>query len=313
MKTLQEIYFKEDIEFQGANWELHPDGARFFRKLMDVVDWFSYDPRTFRPENPGDRNLGGWNPKQKQAAPVLFNTQEKIFYIKSRLTDPRIAVALRSTLENIPEAGEYLVKDWYDEDKDYGRLANFVEKIKKVSGKYKEYTDEDEPTYKEFELEVFEDLSDKTWYHATREKNLDSIRQKGLLSSGEFDQGEGWTQLNLNLQDAVYLTADKKYAEGIAESLVAKYHPEAAIIIEVDGSVLKDYSKLVVDEDSIRNDYDGAVSSGNLVWELPHYLSSVVDNIESVGYEGTISPKYLKPIERIWWDEEDEELYTEKI
>lgn len=62
-------------------------------------------------------------------------------------------------------------------------------------------------------------------------------------------------------------------------------------------------------------DTSGAVSGGELMRNMPHYMTSVVDSVQSVGYEGTIPPEYIKPIKKIWYEEEDGEydLYEEEL
>ena len=81
--------------------------------------------------------------------------------------------------------------------------------------------------------------------------------------------------------------------EHFYEVLIQKYN-EPAVILKVFGEALSDYSKLVVDEDEIYQHEEKPSKPG-----VPDYLLSVIGETESIGYEGTISWKYIEVVEVI--------------
>jgi hypothetical protein len=211
---------------------------------------------------------------------------------------------------------DVLLKNYFSNDENLaytnvGKLKDLLQNTKKISGKSPAYSKEEEQ-FKQFEYEVFKDISEHSWYHATRESNLSSINEKGLLPSKEFKQGSGWTEFNFNLQNAVYLTANKDYAENIAITLSERYE-ESAVVLKIDGAALKDYSKLIVDEDSLRNEYTDKVEAGAVKQGMADYLTSVVDTIQSIGYKGRIAPEYISVENTIAFnsDEESDETIKE--
>lgn len=139
--------------------------------------------------------------------------------------------------------------------------------------------------------------SSLTFYHATRKSALESMKTHGLVTTGkarEITKTEqrdiGWTQLNFELKDAVYLTANPRYAAQIAKTLSDRYE-EPGVIISVDGRDL-DPARLTYDEDSIHiiqrdfSDYDyQACETG-----IPAYFTSLIDGSErySVAYFGDL-------------------------
>ena len=253
--------------------------------------------------------------KSKKSLTTLDLEHER-FFIYTNLNDPRLVTIIKSTIELFPQFNNFkIAKIFYEDDPrdidetlpnqimkfhDYGSAQNLllaVKKIKDKSGIYEK--DPEESSFEEFELEVFKELSDETWYHATKKSNLNSIMKKGILPSGNFDLGSGWTQFNLNLQNAVYITKDIDYAYSIAETLTNRFN-EDAVVLKIDGASLKNkYQFVVVDEDSLRDDYDGSVhyfsknSFINYTQRMPEFIISVVDKIESIGFKNVIEPKYI--------------------
>lgn len=322
------VRLQEQIEGPNTitNYGVHHSLAPWWwNQFKDRVEKMHYDPMPFtreayveEEEKTGVKTkaLGAWTQSKTSGQGfrlIAYPKRKKIEIIGTTLVDPRISAALLSSSKVLPEMNEYSVFLAMDgpgdeNDKNLGTLRDLISSARSLKVKSKEWTHQkgSEPTYEEFKYEVLEDISDLKWYHATSLNNFKSIMSKGLLPSGTFNQGTGWTQLNLNLQKAVYLTADKDYALDIAEALVDQ-HEQPAIVLEVDGSALGDHSKLVVDEDSIINAYDGGVSGGLLLTDMPDFMTSVVNKIRSLGYEGQIPSSKLKPLDVVL--QEDEEVY----
>lgn len=128
------------------------------------------------------------------------------------------------------------------------------------------------------------------WYHATRASSVPSIMQHGLVP-GKRKQGEGWTELNLALQRANYLTHDPDYARRIAETLADRFG-EKAVVLKVSGKALSDPRKIVIDEDTLRTEY-GITGHEGTGARVPAFYQSMHDTIASVGYRDRIDPKHI--------------------
>lgn len=311
----------------GPSYALHPtlgpEWWEYSKRKNDLL-YFHAEPFTreaYQEEGLDTRDRGAWiigRPTGSKTSGYLLSAapKEKKIEILGHLSDPRVSAILISSARLIPEMLDFEVIRTFKETDGYGEeslgtLRNIVSRAKSLSIRSKEWKKDrqEPPSYQDFEYQVLEDLQDLPWYHATTWKALSSIRQKGLLPSGTSEQGSGWTQLNLDLQKAVYLTADKDYAQDIAETLALRTG-EPGVVLRVDGSALSDHSRLVVDEDSIRNEYDGGVSGGMMNTDLPDFMTSVVDGIRSLGYEGKIPASKITPIEVIVVEEgEEDEFY----
>lgn len=323
------LYSEEVIEKIGVkewDWGLHPVlGPESWNLRKNKAKNLYFDPNAFTKEAleeyQNTKSKGSWEyaTPSKEHNILKANKQDKKITIFTSLSDPRVTYALKTSAAYIPELKNYdvLLMNFYSNDenstyKNVGKLEDLLQNIKKISGKSPKYSDKKEEEFKEFEYEVFKDISEHSWYHATRENKLSSIQQKGLLPSKEFPQGSGWTEFNFNLQNAVYLTANKNYAENIGITLAEKYD-EPAVILKIDGSALIDHSKLIVDEDSLRNEYTDKVEAGYVKQGMADYLTSVVDTIQSIGYKGRIAPEYITVEKTISFssDKESSETITE--
>jgi len=308
---MKERELDEQVRMPGKyNWGLHPiEGPHWWKHFSKTADKMVFAPHALTQEAYEEHNLdiedkGIWGPASMLRGPsrlVLAYPKEKKIDILTNLRDPRLAYLLSTSLKYIPELADFKVylaskSPMYDEDKFLGNPKELLAKIKVISGRSPQWSrDDDKVEYTEFKFEVLEDVDDVDWYHATSLKNLDSIKSKGLLTSKEFEQGTGWTQLNLHLQDAVYLTSDEDYALRIAETLLARTGVPG-LVLKVSGQALKDKEKLIVDEDRLRNQYDSMLSAGELLAGMPDYLSSVLDSkLEAVGYKGKIDPGFISP------------------
>lgn len=304
--TKNKVKLKEQIE-GSSNWGLHPElGPEFFRYYFKKAKTLFFHPEGLTKEAyaeyPQTKDKGIWmpsRPTQREASSLLeLSVDRKTITIYSNVfRDPRASRALITTSKYLPELNnakiEYFKRDGQVEF--LGILKDVVVKAKTIQGKSPSWTRdrEKEQEFQSFKFEVLEEISDVDWFHATSMKHLKSILSTGLKPSKSAAQGEGWTQLNFDLQNAVYLTADKEYAEDIAETLLARFDVPG-VVLRIRGSALKDYSRIVVDEDSLRNEIDGSVSGGYLISDLPDFMTSFLDKIESIGYKGVIPPSDLK-------------------
>ena len=230
------------------------------------------------------------------------------------LQDPRVTLQLTSLLEVFPEFSNYQVElDTVDSETNQwkkikvGTLKNLIAKKKTISGKFPTYN-KNEDSFEEYEFEVLQDVTEIDWYHATARKNWNSIKRVGLVPSKEFQQAQqhGWTTLNFDLQNAVYLTYSKSHAEDIAQAIAEKFG-EPAIVLKVKGSALKDTSHIAVDEDALRNDFDGNVSGGMSLSGMPNYFTSIQHRVRSIGYTTTIQPQFISFVELIEPETEENE------
>jgi hypothetical protein len=317
-----EKYYNSKIKASGKlNSELTKyDVARAKRvginAMIYVPDLYSLDAaaETNEPSNIGGLKIARNTRTYSFEDFIVVDFGNKQIFLNfgtsSPTMDPRTAIGLRSLVETVPETSEFDVQlREYDHDanKDFftnlGPLSKLLSNAKQVvtaTRKFKKRSNE--VSYEDFKYEVLHDLEDVTWYHATRRSNLGAIKRTGLIPSKEFSQQQqqqhGWTFSNLDLQNAVYLTASLKYAREIAETLAEKYN-EPAVILKVNGGVLKDKSKVIVDEDSLRDEYDDSVVEDNVLAGMPHFMTSILHKIKSIGFNGTIPPSEVSFVEKI--------------
>jgi hypothetical protein len=342
-----------NITFPWRDWTLNAEmSPQFFESFKNSTK-FVYQSNGVgsKHANP-EHGLGIWLPTAtdsdglpmwKPGVLVTLDLENKRFFInekKTSLVDPRLASVIKSTITLHPEFADFQVSQTEMEDKevkddegfsywdsfmvinDLGVASDLVASMKTMKGVSPVYTkfiggdDEDRNAefYEKFEFEVFQELSEMVWYHATRETNLESIKKHGLLPSGTREQGDGWTQANLHLQNAVYLTRRPDYVSAIAETLAARFK-EKAVVLKVSGEILKtnDYSNVAVDEDSLRSELDDMVGSrvGNPdnftdFHGLPEIIESALHRVASIGYKGKIDPKYIVDVVHVVDPNEDE-------
>lgn len=305
----EQVSVKDPSSGQRYNWGLHPQfGPEYwaYEQRKHSTLWFDPAPLSEEAYTEHDKteDKGVWVGYHTQTSGISISAdiKSKTINIIGSLQDPRISYALATSNALISGLGDYTVRtvnrsvnnskseNYY---KTIGSLNNLIGKMKTISGKAPDYAEPGK--YKEFKHNALEDISDVNWYHATRLSNLDSILKKGLLPSKTTEQGEGWTEFNFNLQNAVYLTSDEGYANNIAETLLEKFG-KPTVVIKVSGEALKDYTKLVVDEDSLRDEYEGRIRLGMLQNGMPDYMTSVADSIQSLGYRDIIPASHLETI-----------------
>ena len=309
---------KEEIKTEkGYNWEFNSENGI---KLWNLFKDMGHNELFFDPNGAvSDTNAkGAWIPSSYRAGKLLLAMpQDRKIISYSKLTDPRIAAALSTSAESLPELNDYTLelKDLKgDETNSLGKLKDLLTRLKTVEFKAEKYrnrafSNDDTIEYEDFKLKVLEDLDELTWYHATSMDHLKSIMNTGLKTSRSAkDMNTGWSQFNMEMQDAIYLTSDEEYVVSIAESLLVK-KGSPGVILEVSGKALQDKSKFVIDEDELRSHLQGMESQidyGKLVSGIPHYLSSVISDLNSVGYKENIPAVYLKPVAVVDYKNEEE-------
>lgn len=299
--------------FTEGRFELTDEHAKDVRQLLKALPdrKFKFYLRF------GPKGLGfdiGQSAKRHYGA-IDFETETIRIPTVDALRNPSLVEMLHSLNTTLGDIlGNWPVydiaeEDYYDPDAEMrklGALKNIASKIRDVEAETLRFlpNDEGEDVYEKFKFKVHDAVEDITWFHATLKENLESIMNKGLLPSGDEGSKAGWSILNLHIQDAVYLTHRQYYTEQIAESLVAQ-HGKEAVILEVDGQALKDYSKLVLDEDALRDPrMENMIAYGDVDPDLPSFYTSIEDKVASVGYRGVIKPQYIKPA--AWMDLEGE-------
>lgn len=305
-----EEYYQKTYRVSGAiNSELAADDlGRYKRRVKYIV----YNPLVYTKdaaqETGQPSNFGGFDIVNRVKPNALtIDLQDKKIYFgggKLGLHNPLLTMQLETVVDSFPEFREYNLED-------YGKVGDLLDNMVELSGKFSRYRKGDESLYDELKFKVLKNLSDLDWYHATRESNLDSINTIGLLPSKAIDpskqQTRGWTQFNFNLQNAVYLTGDIDTAKNIAKELADRYQ-ESAVVLKIDGQGLKDLSKIVVDEDSLRDEYSGNVVENPESLGIPEYIFSIIDrSVASIGYRGVIGSEYITVVEKIEYNNEAED------
>lgn len=196
-------------------------------------------------------------------------------------------------------------------------LAALTRKIKVSTGSYQTWAN---PKYdfrsatKPFGVKIIKAIHERNFYHTTFKKYVRFIKVNGLtpskvfadienelVQSGKIKAGDGvplgliprdgWSSsLNPEKQRAVYLYLDKDKATALAKYLAYR-NQEEAVVLEIDGNALRDYSKLVVDEDALRD--DSSVSK-KLSVDVPHFYFSALSHMKSIGYTAVIPPQFIK-------------------
>lgn len=326
LNKLQELIL-EEIK-STIDYKLDPKSAKidFYRYFKNnKIPYIKYNPKNLVQEK-GNKAVGSFDFSEsinfRDALFVYDKKNHTIILPNERsLLDPRIAISIQSAIEQIPELFNATVvventneDSWEKTYEPVGQANNLIKNVKNIKGKFKKERTSGVDEYESFKVKVLKPITQMPWYHATRYSNWSSIKTKGLLPSKEAkqEQGEGWTQFNLKLKNAVYLTSNLSYAEQIADELANRFE-ERAIVIKIEGSALKDYSKLVIDEDVLRNEYDGSISYGYVDTEVPNFYTSVLSSYDSLGYQGTIPATYLSIQSQIDPEKaEEQEEWTDK-
>jgi hypothetical protein len=229
-----------------------------------------------------------------------------IFFVNSSLPehDPLLIFQLEELASAIPEIAEFRIKKFdkkQHKEIPYNDITveEFLNGKLSKSGTYPRYK-KGEDLYDEFKFEVLKDLKDIDWYHATKVSNYKKIKTQGLRPSKDFppeeQQKRGWTMFNFDLQNAVYLTHDIDRARDIANTLTERYS-EDAIILKISGEALNDPTKIVVDEDILRDEYTDEIYPRE-AQGIPEYIISITsEKIAGLGYKSKILPNFIDPIE----------------
>jgi hypothetical protein len=97
--------------------------------------------------------------------------------------NPRFVSQLESIIDAIPEFKDYqLVSRVYNEknfgydEEIYGKVSDLLSGKKSVVGRFPRYS-KGQDLYDQFKFEVLQDITEVSWYHATRASNWDSIKE----------------------------------------------------------------------------------------------------------------------------------------
>jgi hypothetical protein len=188
-----------------------------------------------------------------------------------------------------------------------GVVSNLA--TQRITGQYKTFarqilTNKGTPhrsKLKPFDITVIKTIQQAEWFHATRGKYINAIKVEGLKPT--LESNVGWSSDNIDKQFAVYLTRNSDIANKIANSLANQYK-EDAFILQVDGTAINNYSKLLIDEDAIRDPKEEkwmhAIKTKMLdKSNLPFYQSFM--NLQSIAYGDVIPPQFLRVVEQIKW------------
>lgn len=225
-----------------------------------------------------------------------------LLYGRTPLVHP-IPSAIIEALGYLPMLQNYIV----DGAGPVGEVAAAIRDFDVEAPVFGVLDENDQLVFERYQYRALLGPEDLIFWHATRSSNMRSIKQRdGLLPSGELRrQGEGWTQFNLNLQRAVYITANLEYAQAIAQTLADRYE-ETAVVLQVSGRALKDTRRIVPDEDVFRNPVDGSILYGAWDARFPAYLEALASSIASIGYMGRIPLQYVRLVQRVHpsWSEQ---------
>lgn len=295
---LSKILFETSYQdFGPINAELAVEDLNRYRERG--IKLFKYEPFVYAQSGAA----GGFITKRSLGSSGLYFDidSRKIIDMDSSLPthNPRFVSQLESIIDAIPEFKDYqLVSRVYNEknfgydEEIYGKVSDLLSGKKSVVGRFPRYS-KGQDLYDQFKFEVLQDITEVSWYHATRASNWDSIKSGGLLPSKTVSV-EGWTEFNLDLQKAVYLTLKFRYAKQIAETLAERFG-EPAIVLKINGQALADKSKIVVDEDVLRDEYTGNVTANQESIGMPEYILSLIkNNLSSIGYRGKIESGFVE-------------------
>lgn len=277
-------------------WMMHDDETSFREFLNESAGRKHAESRDIEL-NLSDSGLLTWWGMGKRM--LLVNIASKRILTFSDVDSPTNVHILKQIYDEMPEwhnlnVGEYLYLRgdgkvvWSDTGVS---LKNFVRDLKFVSGSFSHKRSRNSVEVAERQYWAKIDPTETRWYHATLGSNLDSIMKTGLLPSASV-KSEGWSpSWNIEKQNAIYITSSLLYASRIAETL-ANGAKETAVVIEIDGRALNP-SRLIADEDALRDDYDASVNYGEIDIDFPDYVTSWFSGIRSIASLDKISPKYL--------------------
>jgi hypothetical protein len=303
--------------FEGAALKTQPmeDVNRYRSKGVRYVE---FDKNLYGAGEGGFQKISGL---LTGTGKVVVDLADKHIILRKSgepLHDPEIVSLLKMINEFIPEFGDYNVSKFLvNSSNGYSKLMSLgvsindlLKGVKVKSGEYGRYKRGDDTKFGQYKFEVLKDIQDLEWYHATKRSNLDGIKKRGLVPSKEFDKEElqkhGWTDVNFDLQNVVYLTNSYDRVLSIGKELTKKFG-EDALILKISGAALNNEAKLVVDEDWLRDYYTGAIvwSDDSVAGEYPEYVGSLTDSVISgIGYKGVIPFSFIETVEVIQYEDE---------
>jgi len=306
-------------KFSALNLSINPNEVKNIMPDADELSYFkmtsdrgrktylAYDPKKLsdKPSERGDSGATGGIvhdiAKYIKQYNVFWDPVDKRIYLNN-LYDPQTSFDLEQVISANPEIGVYHAFEFMgptiESIKDLEKLAqDILNESEEVESEFSFYS----PGLKEgerikFKFKLLKSISNLPFYHATRKSNLDSIMSQGLKTSAqlreELGTNIGWSEFNLNLQNAIYLTKDFSYAKDIAQTIANRFE-EPAVVIEVSPGGLKNLESIVVDEDVYQTEH-GFLRNENIEdYNFPEFFNSLKSSIESIGYKDPISSDSL--------------------
>jgi hypothetical protein len=213
---------------------------------------------------------------------------------------------------------------WQKSQESFPSLISRIRSVTGTSPTYASERSEHRKAMRRWVIRVIEEVWEKDWFHATLEEYVPDILKKGLEPSKrikdiEADLGNpsdgislgaipvrGYATYNFDIQKAVYLYNNLSSAVNLAEGLAHKFRRNGAVL-KINGRAMKDYTKLVPDEDQFRDQLAGL---GQPTGSIPHFLQSGVGNMKALAYAGTISPDNIELVQVVEHDEDAEDDFS---
>lgn len=173
---------------------------------------------------------------------------------------------------------------------------------------------------KRYVVPLIKEIWQQEFYHATFLKYVENILKNGLhpgdtvdtiskklnknsLTFDELGQA-GWSPgWNFDKHHAVYLSLDKNSTDNLAKYLATR-NQEDSVVLKINGKGIKDSSKLIADEDSMRSEFDDALHKSYRGRVPPFYVSAKY--MKTIAYKGIIDPSYITVVERFKPDAVDD-------
>lgn len=291
--------FKTWFEASTSFYQPEVD-SKFWELLKQsiIVKWTVSIIGNYRPE------VVLYKPTNSESA-FWIDNEKKVIHLPKNI--PLANPVTIGKLELVKKAGgfdSYLVQGPNVNEP----LNQLIGRIRNVSGTFPTYANQrkdHKSVQKRFVMRVIEEIWEKDWFHATLEEYLDGIMEKGLepsLRIGDLQKDypdgiplsnipvRGYASLNFDIQKAVYLYNNYDSALDLAEGLTEKFHKNAAVL-KIKGKALKDYTKLLPDEDEFRDPYSGL---GQASGGIPHFLQSGAGRIKALAYADVIPSEFVK-------------------
>lgn len=234
----------------------------------------------------------------------MIDIMDKKIYIdqKLKLYTPKYVEILEALNNTFPIFSSYKI---LVEDKDTSETLNSLtakittEELEGIN--YRNFYEKNDTVLK-YKIKTLHKLQELDWYHATTKDSWENIiKRDGLKPSGLQQLGSGLSSsLNMWIQDAVYLTCDYDYAKYFANIICLKRETDC-VILKINGNSLIDFSKIIIDEDALRDNFSSALNYDWVDRQYPSFYTSLL-KISNIGYRGNIPPSAIQLTEEVSFD-----------